>query len=106
MAAAAASAELNAVTICTAAGYKVITLPDDPALAGLPADERSDHADVDLDCMACLTQAVSKAGVAVDVGWAPVGRLVAAHPPIVEQEQARRSAYSPLQSRAPPLVKA
>ena len=56
LAKASASAKLDGIVICTAGGFKVISLPDDLRPPFDPADESDQHDQRSLDCTACLVQ--------------------------------------------------
>ena len=61
LAKASASAKLDGIVICTAGGFKVISLPDDLRPPFDPAEESDEHDQRSLDCTACLVQAVGQA---------------------------------------------
>lgn len=96
----AAAARLNAVTICTGTGFKVILLPDD---AGLPSDGQPGHAEQSPDCAACLVQALGKAGMSAEPEGMLWQRPEALEPLAPARQPLMRPGHSPLQSRAPPV---
>jgi hypothetical protein len=100
LATAAAAAGLNAVTICTASGFKVITLPEGTVP---PSDDGSDHAGQDLNCTACLAHALGKAALSAEPGpivWP--GSAISL--PAVVARSLKRPFEGPVRSRAPPTA--